>query len=301
MLTTVEGREIKVTNAEKLFWPEMGITKLDYIKYLVEVAPFMVAYTKNRLLTTIRFPDGINGKSFYQKNIPRSAPEWIATFVWSDTEYILLNDLPTLVWLANQACLEIHVSFHMANQDDYPTELVFDLDPSDVHNFTLVRETALQIKEIFDALGIRCIAKTSGATGLQIYVPIQPKYTFQETRRLGEFIARYIAEKNPQSVTLERLVKNRGSKLYIDYLQHWKGKTLAAPYTARSRAEATVSAPVTWPEVEKGIHPTEFTMLTMPKRIRQVGDLFRSITTEKNNQSLDDMLSHIMSHSPRNM
>ncbi len=286
----VDGEAVRITNPTKILWPEAKITKLDYIQYLIDMSPYILPYVKDRLLTTIRFPHGINGKSFYQKNVPTYAPHWITTYEWNETTYMLLNELPTLVWLGNQACLECHVSFNLVDKSHYPTELVFDLDPSDPSNFPLVLEVALLIKEVLDSLGLRSRVKTSGATGLQMYIPIKRRYTYKQTHQLNKFIAHYIAEKHPQLVTLERLVKNRGNKLYFDYVQHSEGKTLAAAYFPRARKEATVSTPVAWEEVNKGFHPHDFTMNNIRQRVKEKGDLFSIITTEKENQSLDDLL-----------
>jgi len=289
----VEGKILRITNPEKPLWPDIGISKMDYIRYLVDMSPYILPYIQNRLLTTIRFPDGINGKSFYQKNMPEHAPDWLTTYHWRDTEYIVAHDLPTLVWLGNQACLELHVTFNTIQQESYPTELVFDLDPTDLTNYSHVLEISLNIKEVIDSLGLYSQPKTSGASGLQIYIPIEPKYTYEETHLLNKFIAQYVAEKYPEQVTLERLVKNRGQKLYFDYIQHGEGRTLPAPYSVRAREAGSVSAPVSWEEVQQGFLPTDFTMLNMRQRVEEKGDLFASITTEKNAQSLDEYLQFL--------
>lgn len=289
----VEGRPVRITNPQKVLWPEQSITKFDYIRYLIEMAPYLLPYMKDRCLTTIRYPDGIHGKSFYQKNIPEHAPDWISTYNWRETDYILTNDLSTLVWLGNQACLEFHVTFNLYHREAYPTELVFDLDPTDLQNYDLVLEMGLRIKEVLDSLGLSSQPKTSGASGLQIYIPILPDYTYHETHLLNKFIAQYIADRFPDKVTIERLVKNRGSKLYFDYIQHGEGRTLPAPYSTRAKEAASVSAPVTWEEVNKGFHPTDFTIKNIRGRVGQLGDLFSTITTNKVAQSLDSLLEFL--------
>lgn len=289
----VEGHTLRITNPEKLLWPEAQITKLDYIKYLIEMAPYLLSYAKDRLLTTIRYPNGIHGKSFYQKNLPAHAPAWVATHVWRDTNYILANDIPTLVWLGNQACLELHVSFNLYNQPKLPTELVFDLDPTDVDNFSLVLEVALRIKEVLDSLGLVSQPKTSGASGLQIYIPLEVRYTYEQTRSLNKFIAQYTADKYPQLVTVERLVKNRGTKLYFDYIQHGEGRTLPAPYSPRARKEGSVSTPVTWEEVRIGFSPRDFTIKNVKQRVDKKGDFFDLMTKQKAKQSIDQLLQFI--------
>ena len=288
----IEGKEIAISNPDKLLWPQAGVSKLDYLAYLLEVAPCLLRYTRNRLLTVIRYPHGVEGKHFYQKNLPAYAPAWIPTAVWENTRYPVLNDLPTLIWMGNQAALEWHVSFHEIS-DEIPTELVFDLDPS-TPDFADAIDAALKLKEVLDELQLPSWIKTSGASGLQVYVPIERKYRFAETRRVGEFIARYLVDKYPRSLTIERLVKNRGKKLYIDYLQHWRGKTLAAPYSTRAKPDATVSAPLRWEEVPS-IHPTQFTVHTMPERLQQTGDLFAPLLSPLNRVSLDPILSFLAS------
>ncbi|USG67718.1 non-homologous end-joining DNA ligase [Brevibacillus ruminantium] len=287
LTVTVEGKELTITNPSKMLWPEANVTKWDYIRYLLDVATPFLAYTKDRLLTVIRYPHGIGDKHFYQKNLPDYAPDWIASKRWENTVFPLCNDVATMVWMANQAALEWHVSFHLA-QDETPTELVFDLDPS-TPDFEPVVETALLLKELLDELQLPVVPKTSGATGLQLYIPIEKRYTFEETRSVGHFLATYLAEKRPDLITLERLVKNRGTKLYIDYLQPWRGKTLTAPYSTRARKEATVSAPLLWEELPH-IHPTDFTVHTLPSRLKQKGDLFQAVHDPNRRASLDSIL-----------
>ncbi len=291
---TVEGRELTITNPDKPLWPEAGVTKSVYLSYLLEVAPYMLPHTRNRLLTVIRYPHGIHDKHFYQKNLPAYAPDWIATAVWENTRYPLANDVPTLIWMANQAALEWHVSFHAAG-DETPTELVFDLDPS-TPSFDPVIETALRLKEVLDSLQLPSYVKTSGASGLQVYVPIERRYRFEQTRQVGQFVATYLAKTYPEAVTVERLVKKRGTKLYVDYLQHWRGKSLAAPYTPRAKPEATVSTPLRWEEVPH-IHPTQFTIHTVLARLKEQGDLFAPLLDPARRVSLDPILAFLQRRS----
>lgn len=290
----VEGKEITITNPDKLLWPEAGITKQLYLSYMIKAAPFMLPHVKDRLLTVIRYPHGIHGKHFYQKNVPDYAPDWVKTKVWNETHYILPNDLPTLLWLANQAALEWHVSFHKA-YDETPTELVFDLDPS-TPSFDAVIEAALQLKEVLDEMGLPSRVKTSGATGLQVYVPIRPVYTFEQTRQVSRFVAEYLTQKFPRTLTIERLVKQRGTKLYIDFLQHWRGKTLPAPYSPRATLSATVSTPLEWEEVPR-IHPSQFTIHNVLERLSRKGDLFLPLVDPVRRYSLDPILSFLETRS----
>lgn len=181
-------------------------------------------------------------------------------------------------------------------RENYPTELVFDLDPPDANRFDLVLEVALQLNETLRSLGFASVPKTSGAKGMQICVPIDPRYTFEQARQINTFIAKYMIEQMPEKMTLERAVAKRGNKLYFDYLQLWKGRTMPAPYSVRAKPEGTFSAPVTWEEVAKGFDPADFTMHTMHRRISENGDLFSPITTERRHQNVDHILSFIQTH-----
>jgi bifunctional non-homologous end joining protein LigD len=272
-------------------WPETGTTKLDYITYLFQVSDYILPYVKNRCLTVIRFPDGVEGESFYQKNIPAHAPSWIQTTHWKNTEYVLCNNKETLVWLANLASLEFHIAFNRIEKENYPTELVFDLDPS-VPGFPRVREAALVLRDALGSLSLKSYAKTSGATGMQVYVPLLWKYTYQETRKVSHFLSSFLVEKRPDLFTVERLKKNRGEKLYIDYVQQAPGKTLPAPYTLRARILPSVSTPVDWGEVEKGFIPEDFTMDKIPQRLVEKGDLFTPLQ-DGEKESLDEVLEFI--------
>ena len=286
----IDGMEIKISNPDKVWFPEAGIKKWDFILYCTRLAPYLLPYCKDRLLTTIRFPDGVNNPSFYQKNAPAFRPDWVETKKSGEIEYILLNNVPTLIWLANLACMEFHVSFHQVHQS-VPTELVFDLDPS-VPGFDKVVEVAWLIKEVLDKIELTGVVKTSGATGLQIYVPIEPVYSYEETRKIGRFVAHYLTELYPGLVTVERQVKKRGDKVYIDYLQHWHNKTLIAPYSPRAVPEATVSTPLKWDELTSLQSPKEWTLFSIFDRLKEKGDLFQPVLA-RNRQRLDTILDFI--------
>lgn len=277
--TLVAEYPVRVSNLDKPLWPQAGITKADYIQYVIDMSPYLIRHLKDRPLTLVRYPHGVQGKSFYQKNAPKDTPEWVQTFsVYSkdserDIHYILANNTATLIWLANQACIELHPWYTKVQNPDSPTNIAIDLDPS-VPGFEKVRTVAFGVKEILDDLGFPSYPKTSGATGLQIFIPLQPGFTFEETRVVTHFIGRYMAKTYPQLVTIERMVKDREDKVYVDYLQHAPGKTLVGPYSPRPVPQATVSAPVTWRELSEGALPEDFTMRTMPQRVKKIGDLF---------------------------
>ena len=282
---------VKVTNLEKVLWPEAGVTKAEYIQYMIAMSPYMLPHYENRLLTVIRYPHGIHDKFFYQRNVPEGTPEWVKTCrVWSsdserDIHFVVANNTATMLWLANQAAMELHPSYTKIDNLDEPTQVAFDLDPTIEGGITLEEgfekacQVALYLKKVLDDLGLPSYPKTSGATGLQIFVPIARGYRFDDTRLLTRFIGKYMAENYPEIVTIERLKKDRGSKVYFDYLQHAQGKTLSGPYTPRAVKSAAVSAPVTWEELEVGITPDMFTVRTMPERIAKKGDLFAPLSS----------------------
>ncbi len=293
---TIEEEKIEISNPEKILWPDLSIRKIDYIAKMKELAPYILAYTKDRLLTTIRYPDGINGKFFYQKNAPSYLPKWIETIRWKNTNYILLNSPNTLIWLANQAVLELHTSFNMYQYEDYPNYLVFDLDPAINQSFSDVVEVALIIHETLETLNIKSWVKTSGATGLQIYIPIGKKYNYRIARRINHFFAQYFSTKYPRLITIERLVQKRNNKLYFDYLQMWYGKTITSAYSPRATKNATISTPITWEELKKGIKPEDFTLLNISERLRTKGDIFQPLLAKEAVQSLDTIIKFLDSH-----
>lgn len=288
----LDGHEIPVSNPEKLLWPELGIRKIDYISRLVELSPYIIAHARNRLLTAIRFPDGYPGKSFFQKNAPSYAPDWIQTCLWRDNRYILLHDTATLVWLGNQAALELHTSFNEYTGEANPAHLVFDLDPAEGFRFEQTAEAALLIRGEVGKLGISSYVKMSGATGLQIYIPVGGRYDYETARKINRFFAVFFSEKYPRQITLERMVNRRGQRVYFDYLQMWQGKTIISPYSPRATVHATVAAPLEWDELEKGVKPEDFTLLTISNRLKQKGDLFAPLLDSRQTQNLDFILQH---------
>ncbi|MFC4078039.1 non-homologous end-joining DNA ligase [Salinithrix halophila] len=291
-LVHVEGREIRITHPDKVLFPDISMTKWDWILHLTHLAPWILPYARDRYLTTIRWPDGVGSESFYQKNIPSHAPDWVTSVQSGNVRYILLQDTPTLIWLANLACLEYHLSFDTASFPDQPTEIVFDIDPS-VEGFERVMETALLTREALLELGLDGVVKTSGATGLQIYVPIRQGYRFEQTRRISRFLAEYLAGQRPDLITLERKVKKRGEKVYFDYLQHWRGKSLIAPYSTRARPGAPVSTPLRWSELKPSLTPQAFTLNTIHQRLTSIQDPFRAVTDPDHRFNLDDILDFL--------
>ncbi|UWG96123.1 non-homologous end-joining DNA ligase [Dehalobacter sp. DCM] len=289
----VDGKKVPITNPEKLLWPNLGIRKIDYLRILLELGPYLLPYTQDRLLTAIRYPNGYQGKSFFQKNIPAHSPSWIPTHLWHDNQYIIIRDNAVLAWLGNQAALEFHIPFNSYTQADFPSSLVFDLDPSEGQTFDDVTEVALIIFNDLNTLNINSFVKTSGASGLQLYIPVGGKYDYNTARKINEFFAHYFGQKYPEKITIERSVGKRGRKLYFDYLQMWQGKTIICPYSPRATEYASVAAPLEWNELKKGIHPKDITLLNIGTRLKSKGDLFAPLLNGGKNTDLDFILKHL--------
>ncbi len=284
----IDGKDVELTNLTKMFWPDDNITKADFIDYHAKVAPYILPHLKGRPLVFTRYPDGIHGKSFYQKNIPEYAPDWLNTYesLSDDVKiirYMLIDDTASLIWAANQASLEFHPWLSTIDSPEYPDFAVFDFDPMEKTDFEDARRLALALRNLLELQGISGYPKTSGATGLQVYVPIEPIYTYEQVRNFVKVFCRALEETFPSMATTERNIKKRQGKIYLDYLQNIKGKTIIAPYSTRPRKGAPVSCPVSWEELEQGANPSMFHLRNMPKRLEQKGDLFRNALLLKQN------------------
>lgn len=267
--------KVEITHPDKPVFPAIHLVKDDFIFYLQQVAPHILPFLNNRLLTSIRFPHGVPGESFYQKNAPDYAPDFIETKLEEDIHYIVCNSLNTLLWLGNQLAIEFHIPFKTVDTS-CPTEIVFDLDPPSVDAFSLAIEAAQQMKAIFDQFHLTSFVKTSGGKGLQIYIPL-PKdtFTFDETRIFTEFVCKFLVQQNPNWFTIERMKKNRGNKLYLDYIQHAEGKTIISPYSTRGNEKGLIATPLEWHEVNSKLHPSQFPIPVVLERLKTVGDPFK--------------------------
>lgn len=261
-------QEVTLSKLSKRLFPHA--TKLDYLSYLRFTAPLLLNKLKDRLLTLIRYPDGVDQHSFYQKHIPDYAPDFIESRITDNGDkHMLCQDLRSLIWFGNHGGIEFHVPFNRVGKKD-PDEMVFDLDPPTLEYFQLAVKAALLIKEMMEHQGFIPFVKTSGKTGLQVHIPIQG-LTYQETRTILEAVAKVLINEYPDLFTIERLIKNRGNRLYVDYVQHGPGKTIIAPYSARATKEATVATPLYWEEVNDQLNPLDFTIQTVPKRLKEKG------------------------------
>lgn len=284
---------LQISNPEKLLFPEAGITKLEYAKKLYELSDYILKYTKDRNVTTIHYPDGVGEKSYYQKNMPAHAPDFVSHRLIEDIDYIIVDSAETLLWLGNMAALEFHIPFNSINKPNYPDALIFDLDPSEGQSFQQVAEAAMIIYSTLKELGISGFCKTSGATGLQIAVPLGGETDYETARKINEFFGLYFTQKYPDIFTIERKVSDRGNKLYFDYLQMWKGKTIICPYSPRATKTANVSAPVLWEEVEKGILPEHFTLNNIMERLSEMGDLYEPVYRSGLDEGLRNLITQL--------
>lgn len=288
----VDGELVTLTSMDKIIWPKKGITKYDYLKFLTVVAPHMLPFLKDRLLTVIRFPNGVDKESFYQKNCPDYAPDYVETKQAEGIDYIVCSKLATMFWLGNQGAVEFHIPFQTINNKQ-PSEIVIDLDPPSQKEFHLAIEAALVLKEVFDNLKLYSYVKTSGNKGLQIYLPLNETYSYAETRIFTSFIANFLETKYPKSFTTERLKKNRNNRLYIDFLQHGEGKTIIAPYSLRGNEDALMATPLHWSEVSDQLHPTQFPLEEGIKRVTDGIFPFHDFFTVKKKQPFKVVLDTI--------
>lgn len=286
---TVNGHILTLTNQDKIYWPDEKITKGDVIHYYNTISRYILPYMKNRPQSLKRNPNGIKDDGFFHKDAGHEAPEWVDTIsiasesAHKNIEYILCNNKATLLYLNNLGCIEFNPWNSRISNPDYPDYLVMDLDPSDKNTFEQIIDTALAVKDILDEADAVGFCKTSGATGLHIYIPLKGQYTYADTRSFAEIIARKTQEKLPQTTTVERALNKRKGRIYLDYLQNKKGQTLASVYSIRPRPGATVSTPLQWKEVKRGLHPSQFTIHNIENRLNKKGDLFSGVLREKVN------------------
>jgi bifunctional non-homologous end joining protein LigD len=283
-VTSVGGRKLKLTNLDKLYFPDEGITKGDMINYYDKISKYILKYLKDRPESLRRTPNGIKDEGFFHKDIGSEVPEWIDRYpIWSDSagktiNYIVCNDKPTLLVMANMGCIEINPWNSRTTSPDNPDYLVMDLDPSDDNTFDQVIECANVIHDILEKAGCKNYCKTSGSSGLHIYVPLGAKYDYEQARMFAEMVARLTVDQLPDITSIERSLKKRGKdKIYVDYLQNKQGQTLSSVYSARPKPGAPVSTPLEWKEVKPGLSPKQFTIKNIFSRLEKKGDLFAPV------------------------
>lgn len=278
----IKGKELKFTNLSKIFWPKEKITKREMLNYYYQVAPYILPYLKDRPQSLNRHPNGINGESFYQKDVTGKAPDWVKTFLYHseadhrDKHFMVATDEASLLFMASLGCIEMNPWSSTIQQPDYPDWCIIDLDPAE-NTFEQVIKAAQVTNEILTGLGVKSFPKTSGSTGIHVYIPLGAKYTYEQSKEFARVVATLVHRQLPEFTSIERIVKTRKGKMYIDFLQNRSQATVAAPYSLRPKPGATVSMPLHWDEVKKGLEMSDFTIFNALERIKSEGDIFKGV------------------------
>jgi bifunctional non-homologous end joining protein LigD len=290
----VEGRRLELSNLDKVLYPAVGFTKAQVIDYYTRIAPVILPHLAGRPVTRVRFPNGVEGKSFFEKQCPDHRPDWVATVTVPvrgtgrfggegrgprDVDFCLVEDLPTLVWLANLAALELHTSLARAEDRNVPTLLVFDLDPGPPAGLAECARVGLWLREVLEQLGLACVVKTSGRKGLQVYVPLNAPVTYADTKPFARAVARHLEGEHPELVVSKMKKELRGGKVFVDWQQNEDFKTTVCAYSLRAQERPTVSTPVSWDEVEEVVAAEDPELLVFDapavlERVERDGDLF---------------------------
>jgi bifunctional non-homologous end joining protein LigD len=284
-IVEIEGKHLKLTNLEKVLYPATGFTKGQVIDYYARIAPVLVPHLSAKPLTLKRYPNGVDQQPFFEKNATKHRPDWVKTApIWSEgnqrnVNYILANDLPTLVWVANLASLELHPSLSLADDINCPRSMVFDLDPGPPANIIQCCQVAFWLRAIFEHFNLQSFPKTSGSKGLQIYVPLNTKTSYDETKPLAHALARLLENEHRDLVVSDMKKTLRTGKIFVDWSQNDDHKTTVSVYSLRARERPTVSTPVTWDELERTLKKKDPKLLVFESRqvldrVEKLGDLF---------------------------
>ena len=294
----VDGRNLSLSNLDKVLYPKAGFTKGHVIDYYTRIAPAVLPHLRGRALTLKRYPNGVEAQYFYEKNCPSHAPDWVqrATIpIRSDgrsIDFCLAEDLPTLVWLANLADLELHTSLAKARDPKAPVILAFDLDPGEPATAIECAQVALRLREVFSHLGLEGFPKTSGSKGMQVYVPLNTPHTYPQTKGFALAIAQLLERRHPELVVSDMSKQKRRGRVFVDWSQNVEHKTTVAAYSLRAKDRPTVSTPLHWEEVEEAVEATdpavlEFDSAEVLERVAEHGDLFAAV--EELEQELPDL------------
>lgn len=291
-MVEVAGRRLQLSNLDKVLYPRVGFTKAEVIRYYAAIAPVMLPHLAGRCVTFRRFPDGVDGPSFFEKRCPSHRPDWVDTAVGpgdrnGEVRYCLLEEPAALVWSANLAALELHTPMSLAVDLDTPTTLVFDLDPGPDVGIAGCARVALEVREVLDSVGLTGVAKTSGSKGMQLYVPLNTPHDFEHTRGFALAVGQLLERRDPTRVTTEMTKSKRVGRVFIDWSQNVRAKTTVCVYSLRARPEPTVSTPLLWEEVERAAagdaeastSPLSFTADDVLERVADHGDLFAPVLT----------------------
>jgi bifunctional non-homologous end joining protein LigD len=286
----IDGKHLKLTNLDKVLYPASGFTKGQVIDYYAGIAPTLLLHLAGRPLTLKRYPGGVDQEYFFEKNATKYRPEWVKTAaIWSegnsrDVNYILANDLPTLIWVANLAAIELHPSLSLAKKIESPTILAFDLDPGPPADIVQCCQVGIWLREIFDHFGLKSFPKTSGSKGLQIYVPLNTSTSYDITKSFAHALARLLEGDHKDLVVSDMKKQLRAGKVFVDWSQNDEHKTTVSVYSLRAREHPTVSTPVTWEEVEETLKKKDpkrlvFEADEVRSRVKKMGDLFAPVQT----------------------
>lgn len=293
---SISGRVVSLTNLRKPFWPELGLTKGDLLRYYAAVAPVLLPHLQDRAMVMKRYPNGAGGEFFFMKRAPSPRPEWIeicsiAHGSGNVIDFPVIQDLAALLWVVNLGCIDLNPWYARCDDVDRPDYLHFDLDPVPGATFADVRETALIVRDTLSDLGMKSYAKTTGSKGIHVYVPIVRGPTQKEVWSFAKRLAGTLAEMHPQLITAVYAVARRPKgHVLVDYNQNAWGRTLASIYSVRPTPLATVSAPVTWEEIERGVEIKDFRLDNMPARVKEVGDLWKPLLSPRGRFDLTKVL-----------
>ena len=277
----VNGHDLTFKHLSKLYWPKEKYTKRQLLNYYYQVSPYILPYLKDRPQSLNRFPNGINGESFYHKDVTATAPSWVKQFPYhsngENKNFLVVEDEASILWMANLGAIEMNPWNSRIDNPDHPDWCIIDLDPSDKNNFEQVIKTALVCRQVLDDMAVPSYPKTSGSTGIHIYIPLGAQYTYEESQMFAQIIASEVHNRLPDITSIERMTVKRKGKIYVDFLQNRPKATLASPYSVRPKPGATVSMPLDWTEIKKGLKMSQFNMLNALALIRKRGDIFSPV------------------------
>ncbi|HYK57782.1 MAG TPA: non-homologous end-joining DNA ligase, partial [Flavisolibacter sp.] len=279
----LNGHELKLTNLDKLYWKKEKFSKGDMINYYLQMAPYMLPYMLDRPQSLNRHPNGIEGPNFFQKNMEGKLPAWMQTHKdFSEStnetiEYLVCSNEATLIYMANLGCIEMHPWHSRSQSWQNPDWCLIDLDPDKSNSFDQVIDVAQVVKKVLDSIGAACCVKTSGSSGIHIYIPLGAKYDYDQSKQLAELVVNMVNQELPELTSVERSPAKRKGKLYLDYLQNRETQTAAAPYSLRPKPGVPVSTPLDWSEVKKGLTPTTYNARNIFERVQAEGDLFKPV------------------------
>jgi bifunctional non-homologous end joining protein LigD len=293
---TIGGRTVRLTNLRKVFWTESGITKRDLLQYYADVSPYLLPHLRDRAMVMKRYPNGARGKFFFMKRVPEPHPEWLETCAiehksGSVIDFPIVQDLASLLWYVNLGCIDLNPWYARCDDTDRPDYVHFDLDPVPGASFAKVLEATLVVRDALQSLGMTSLVKTTGSSGVHIYVGIKRGPTQKEVWTFAKALAVALASQHPKLLTAEyRIAARPKGHVLVDYNQNAWGRTLASIYSVRPKPRAPVSAPLTWKEVERGVSLADFRIDNVPARLRNIGDLWKPLLSARGRFSLEKLL-----------